>query len=97
MAVIMYCWHAIKLEGIHRAVARPCVDQIRHIISHEDIWGSGGIGPSCPGRFNPRNTAAGNHRIGGRVSSKAGLEAMEKSLLLFWESNLDSSIIQPVT
>jgi hypothetical protein len=30
MAMLMYCWHALKLESFHRAVAQPCVDQIRH-------------------------------------------------------------------
>jgi hypothetical protein len=28
--MIMYCWHSIKLEGVHCAVAQPCSDQIRH-------------------------------------------------------------------
>jgi hypothetical protein len=32
MAMIMYCWHALKLEGVYRAVAQPCVDQMRHNI-----------------------------------------------------------------
>jgi hypothetical protein len=32
MAMIMSCWHALKLEGVHLAVAQPCVDQIRHNI-----------------------------------------------------------------
>jgi hypothetical protein len=32
MAKITYFLHAIKLESVHRAVAQPCVDQIRHNI-----------------------------------------------------------------
>jgi hypothetical protein len=36
MAMLMYCWHALKLEGVHRAVAQPCVDQIRHSIFNSD-------------------------------------------------------------
>jgi hypothetical protein len=32
MAMLMYRWHALKLEGVHRAVAQPCVDEIRHSI-----------------------------------------------------------------
>jgi hypothetical protein len=32
MAMIMYCWHAVKLEGVDRAVAQPCVEHIRHNI-----------------------------------------------------------------
>jgi hypothetical protein len=31
-AMLMYCWHTLKLEGVHRAVAQPYVDQIRHNI-----------------------------------------------------------------
>jgi hypothetical protein len=26
----MYCWQALELEGVHRAAALPCLDQIRH-------------------------------------------------------------------
>jgi hypothetical protein len=29
MAMIIYCWHAIKLECVHSRVVQPCVDQIR--------------------------------------------------------------------
>jgi hypothetical protein len=32
MAMIIYCWHAIKLEGVHRAVVQQCLEQIRHNI-----------------------------------------------------------------
>jgi hypothetical protein len=32
MAMLMYCWHALKL-GVHRAVAQPCVYQILHNIN----------------------------------------------------------------
>jgi hypothetical protein len=30
MAMIMYCWHALKLEGVHCAITQPCVHQIHH-------------------------------------------------------------------
>jgi hypothetical protein len=31
--MIIYCCHAIKLEGVHRTVVpQPCVEQIRHNI-----------------------------------------------------------------
>jgi hypothetical protein len=29
-AMLIYCWHALKLEGVHRAVTQPCIDQIHH-------------------------------------------------------------------
>jgi hypothetical protein len=32
MAMIIYCWHVIKLEGVHRAVVQQCLEQIRHNI-----------------------------------------------------------------
>jgi hypothetical protein len=37
MAMIMYCWQAIKLEGVHRAIAQPCVDQIRQNIEEATV------------------------------------------------------------
>jgi hypothetical protein len=32
MAMLVYCWQALKLEGVHWAVAQSCVEQIRHDI-----------------------------------------------------------------
>jgi hypothetical protein len=33
MAMIMYCWHAIKLESVHSAIVQSCVGQVRHNIT----------------------------------------------------------------
>jgi hypothetical protein len=33
MAMFMYCWRELKLEGVHRAVAQRCVGQISHNIN----------------------------------------------------------------
>jgi hypothetical protein len=33
MAILIYFWQALKLEGVHFAVAQPCFEQIRHNIN----------------------------------------------------------------
>jgi hypothetical protein len=38
---------------------------------------------SLPGRFTPTEKASGTHWIGGWVGPRAGLDAVEKSLLPF--------------
>jgi hypothetical protein len=40
MAMIMYCWHALKLEGVYRAVAYLCVDKIRYNTKEDEIVGA---------------------------------------------------------
>jgi hypothetical protein len=58
---------------------------------HEDVWGNEGIAPSFltsaldggdrssphPGRFTPGEKSLSIHRIGGFVSPRAGLDAVE--------------------
>jgi hypothetical protein len=50
-----------------------------------------------PIRFSSWETATGTRCIGGWVSLRAGLYAMEKRTIFFpyWESNADSSVVHP--
>jgi hypothetical protein len=70
---------------------------------HEAVWGNGGIAlpflmsaldggewsASRPGRFTPRERAAGTHSLWGWVGSGAGLDAVEQ------RQNLPLPVIEP--
>jgi hypothetical protein len=80
---------------------------------HEGVLGSGGIAPRIfnfgtrwrcvvsftPGRFTPRESDPGTHRIGGWVGPRAVLNAVVKRKIPspHRESNPRTPIIQPVT
>jgi hypothetical protein len=72
------------------------------LIKHYGISGSGGTAPlfltsgldgcewsaSRPGRCNPGEIAIGTHWIGGWVGPRAGLDIVEKIIILPWPSSL---------
>jgi hypothetical protein len=50
---------------------------------------------SRPGRFNPGKIVPGTRLIGW-MDPRARLDDLEKGNFLFWDSNFDPSVVQPV-
>jgi hypothetical protein len=81
-----------KYGNIDNYIKSKVVLVFNQVQQHEDVWGSGGIAPSILNLGNgwtqavsfthrslyPRRRAPDTHWIGGWVSSRAGLDVVEK-------------------